>query len=151
VGEHIAEILSENFDSIDDLAKAKREELLKIREIGEKVAESIEMFFKQKENLELIERLKSAGVNVKSKKEKIVVKDVLKGKSFVITGTLSKYTRDEAEKLIVSLGGKVSSSVSSKTDYLIVGSEPGSKLEKARALGIKIISEEEFLTMIGEG
>jgi len=151
VGEHIAEILAENFDSIDDLAKAKREELLKIREIGEKVAESIEMFFKQKENLELIERLKSAGVNVKSKKEEKVVKDVLKGKSFVITGTLSKYTRDEAEKLIVSLGGKVSSSVSSKTDYLIVGSEPGSKLEKARALGVKIISEEEFLKMIGEG
>lgn len=150
VGEHIAEILAENFESIDDLAKAKKEELLKIREIGEKVAESIEMFFKQKENLDLIDRLKSAGVNVRSKRERKIVKDVLKGKTFVITGTLSKYTRDEAEKLIVSLGGKVSSSVSSKTDYLIVGSEPGSKLEKARALGVKTISEGEFLKMIGE-
>lgn len=150
VGEHIAEILAENFDSIDELARAKREELLRIREIGEKVAESIEMFFKQKENLELIERLKSAGVNVKSKREKKVVKDILKGKTFVITGTLSKYRREEAEKLIISLGGKVSSSVSSKTDYLIVGSDPGSKLEKAKALGIKTISEEEFLKMIEE-
>lgn len=150
VGEHIAEILAENFDSIDELARAKREELLRIREIGEKVAESIEMFFKQKENLELIERLKSAGVNVKSKREKKVVKDILKGKTFVITGTLSKYRREEAEKLIISLGGKVSSSVSSKTDYLIVGADPGSKLEKAKALGVKTISEEEFLEMIGE-
>ncbi len=150
VGEHIAEILAENFESIDDLAKAKKEELLKIREIGEKVAESIEMFFKQKENLDLIDRLKSAGVNVRSKRERKIVKDVLKGKTFVITGTLSKYTRDEAEKLIISLGGKVSSSISSKTDYLIVGSEPGSKLEKAKALGVKTITEEEFLEIIKE-
>lgn len=150
VGEHLAEILAENFESIDDLTKAKKEELLKIREIGEKVAESIEMFFKQKENLDLIDRLRSAGVNVRSKREMKIVKDVLKGKTFVITGTLSKYTRDEAEKLIASLGGKVSSSISSKTDYLIVGSEPGSKLEKARALGVKTITEEEFLEMVGE-
>ncbi|MGQ9617768.1 MAG: NAD-dependent DNA ligase LigA [Candidatus Aminicenantia bacterium] len=151
VGEHIAEILSENFESIDAFAKAKKEDLIKIKEIGEKVAESIEMFFKQKENLDLIERLKSAGVNVKSKKEKKVVKNILEGKTFVITGTLSRYTREQAEKLIESLGGNISSSVSSKTNYLIVGSEPGSKLEKARALGVKTISEEEFLKIIEEG
>ncbi len=149
VGEHIADILAENFKSIDDLARAKKEDLIKIREIGEKVAESIEMFFKQKENLELINKLKEAGVNFKSKEIK-PLKNILQGKTFVITGALSKFTRNEAEKLIQNLGGRVSSSVSSKTDYLIVGSEPGSKLERARALGVTTISEEEFLKMIGE-
>ncbi|MEW6455946.1 MAG: NAD-dependent DNA ligase LigA [Acidobacteriota bacterium] len=149
VGEHIAEVLANNFEDIEELIKADEEGLLNIREIGEKVATSIVLFFSQKENLELIKKLKSFGINMRSV-EKIQIKDTLKGKSFIITGALSKYTREEAKNLIERYGGKVVSSISSKTDFLIVGKEPGSKFEKAKELGIKMLYEEEFLKLIEE-
>lgn len=140
-----AQILAHHFPSIDDLAKASFEKLSQISGIGPIIAESIKNFFADKNNLVLINKLKKAGVNLaEEKKEKI-----LAGKTFVITGTLKNFTRDEAHELIISLGGNVSTSVSKKTDYLICGEEPGSKLAKAQTLGVKVITEEEFLKMVG--
>ncbi len=140
-----AQILAHHFPSIDDLAKASFEKLSQISGVGPIIAESIKNFFADKNNLVLINKLKKAGVNLaEEKKEKI-----LAGKTFVITGTLKNFTRDEAHELIISLGGNVSTSVSKKTDYLICGEEPGSKLAKAQTLGVKVITEEEFLKMVG--
>ncbi|MEO0102834.1 MAG: NAD-dependent DNA ligase LigA, partial [candidate division WOR-3 bacterium] len=141
-----AQILANHFPSIDDLAKASFEELSQISGVGPIIAESIKNFFADKNNLALINKLKKAGVKLaEEKKEKI-----LAGKTFVITGTLKNFTRDEAHELIISLGGSVSTSVSKKTDYLICGEEPGSKLAKAQTLGVKVITEEEFLKMVGQ-
>ncbi|MEO0072836.1 MAG: BRCT domain-containing protein, partial [candidate division WOR-3 bacterium] len=137
------------FPSIEKLQNATFEEISSVMGIGPTVAESIKNFFSDKENLRLIERLKKVGLKFSEKQEEIRKKP-LAGKTFVITGTLKNYTREQATELIFRLGGNVSSSVSKKTDYLIVGAEPGSKYDKAKALGIKMISEEEFLKMISE-
>ncbi|MGB9613435.1 MAG: NAD-dependent DNA ligase LigA [Candidatus Margulisiibacteriota bacterium] len=146
VGRKTAQILADNFLDIDQLAKATEAELSKIYEIGPKVAESIVTFFRQKENQHLIEKLKKAGVQLKAKVEK--GPKPLAGKTFVFTGGLEKYTRAEAEEIVRKLGGRASSSVSKETDFVVVGTEPGSKYEKAKKLGIKIISEKEWLKMI---
>jgi len=149
VGTHTAEILAENFNSLDELAKADVDTLSGIREIGPVVAQSIVDFFSNKENIDVIKKLKRAGV--KTEGEKLPVKgNKLAGLTFVITGTLDNYTRDEITDVIKKNGGKVTESVSKNTDYLICGREPGSKLDKARALGIKIIAEDEFKKLIGE-
>jgi DNA ligase (NAD+) len=143
VGKHIAEILAENYDSLDSLMKAKREELESIEGIGPIVAESIVHFFSNPRNIEIIKKLKSAGINPKRKKvEK--VNPYFANKTFVLTGELEKYTRYEAEKLIKEMGGKTASSVSKKVDYVIVGKNPGEKYNKAKKLNIKIIDEETF-------
>ncbi|MCX8082236.1 MAG: NAD-dependent DNA ligase LigA [bacterium] len=149
VGIHTAEVIAENFSSIDELAQADIETLSSIREIGPVVAKSIVDFFSNKENLNVIEKLKKAGV--KTKQEVSSGKsDKLAGLTFVITGTLKSYTRDEITGLIKKHGGKVTESVSGKTNYLICGDEPGSKLDKAKSLKIKIIGEDEFKQLIGE-
>ena len=148
VGIHTAEILAENFNSLDELAKADVDTLSGIREIGPVVAQSIVDFFSNKENIDVIKKLKRAGV--KTEGEGLPVKgNKLAGLTFVITGTLDNYTRDEITDVIKKNGGKVTESVSKNTDYLICGREPGSKLDKARALGIKIIAEDEFKKLIG--
>ncbi|MDW7988436.1 MAG: NAD-dependent DNA ligase LigA, partial [candidate division WOR-3 bacterium] len=149
VGLHTAQVLATAFPSIDKLQAASFEEISSIMGIGPTVAESIKNFFTDKENLRLIERLKKVGLKF-SEEPVAIQKKPLAGKTFVITGTLKNYTREQATELIFRLGGNVSSAVSKKTDYLIVGSEPGSKYEKAKALGVKMISEEEFLKMISE-
>ncbi|MEO0132524.1 MAG: NAD-dependent DNA ligase LigA [candidate division WOR-3 bacterium] len=149
VGLHTAQVLTTAFPSIEKLQNATFEEISSVMGIGPTVAESIKNFFSDKENLRLIERLKKVGLKFSEKQEEIRKKP-LAGKTFVITGTLKNYTREQATELIFRLGGNVSSSVSKKTDYLIVGAEPGSKYDKAKALGIKMISEEEFLKMISE-
>jgi len=148
VGENIASILAENFGSIDDLIKADYDDLVKIEGIGEKIAESVIAFFKEKRNIEIIERLKKAGVNTKKHREEKITDSRFEGLTFVLTGTLEKYTREEATAIIEKYGGKVTNSVSKKTDYVLVGESPGSKLAKAQELGIKIISEKEFDEMI---
>lgn len=148
IGVHASEILAENFNSIDELSNATLEQLSSIEEIGPVMAKSIVEFFNNEENLEVIEKLKKAGVKTSRDKDEIKKKDVLANLTFVITGTLRNYTRDEITEYIKSLGGKVSSSVSKKTDYIICGEEPGSKLQKGKQLGIKIISEEEFEKMV---
>ncbi|MGB9814264.1 MAG: NAD-dependent DNA ligase LigA [Thermovenabulum sp.] len=148
IGSKAASILAEHYKSIDELMNASFEELIKIPEIGEKMAQSIVAFFKNEGVKKFIEKLKKAGVNTAGEIENKNKDGILKGLSFVVTGTLKNYTRNEVKELIESLGGKVSESVSKKTDYLIVGEEPGSKLKKAQSLGIKIINEEEFLKLI---
>jgi DNA ligase (NAD+) len=146
VGRHVASLLAQHYDSVDDLFDAKTEALEKIPGIGPKVAESASRFFSEKENRHLIEELKKAGVKVKADRAK--GPQPLKGKTFVFTGGLVTMTRPEAEELVRSLGGHPSSSVSKETDYVVAGTEPGSKFDKAKKLGVKILSEQEFKKLI---
>ena len=148
VGERLAQTLAQNFKTLDVLAEASAEDLTRVEDVGPTVAESVAFFFRQPENIELLRKLKQAGLNFRSREERRGDRP-LAGKSFVLTGTLSKFPREEAAGIIESLGGKVASSVSSKTNYLVVGEAPGSKLDKARRLGIPILDEEEFLKLIG--
>jgi len=168
VGEVTAQLLAEHFGSLDALSKASEQELLKIEGIGPEVAKSIKKWFSDPKNIELIEELKKLGVkSAQTPKETIIKtpepfqegesqkaqesqKKLLEGKSFLFTGALKSMTRQEAKDIVMELGGRVASSVSKKLDYLVVGEKPGSKLEKAKKLGIKIINEQEFLKMIGK-
>lgn len=145
VGVAAAKDLIKNFGGIEEISRANLDELKKVSDIGEVTANNIKNFFADSENVELIRELKNLGVNLKSD-EKIVESEI-SGKSFVLTGRLSKFTRDQASKLIEERGGSVKNSVSKKTDFVIVGEDPGSKLTKAQELGIKILSEEEFEKM----
>lgn len=147
-GKETAELLANEFSTLERIMSATKEELSKIDGIGEKVAENIEEFFKDEDNIKLIEKLKSVGINIKEA-DTGRVSDVFKGKTFVITGTLSK-PRSEFENLIKSAGGKVSSSVSKKTSYLLCGENSGSKFDKATALGIMVLTEEEFYELLRE-
>jgi DNA ligase (NAD+) len=152
VGEYVAKLLAKNFRSIEDLYGVSKERIMEIKQIGEKIAESISDFFGRKENIEAIEEMKRMGLKIENpdyEKEEKLAKLPLKDLTFVITGKLEE-ERSKVEELIESLGGHVSSSVSRKTDYLIVGEEPGSKLEKARSLGVKTINYEEFKRLINE-
>ncbi|MFC1767806.1 NAD-dependent DNA ligase LigA [Candidatus Margulisiibacteriota bacterium] len=142
VGAHTAEVLVENFPTIEKLMAAKTEDLSKVHEVGPKVANSVHNFFRSAENKQMISRLKKAGLNMKSKVQD-KTKLPLYGKTFVITGTLSK-PRPEFEAEIKKLGGKVSSSVSKQTDYVLAGTDPGSKFDKAKKLGVKAIGEKDL-------
>lgn len=144
VGRHIAEILSERFSSLDNLSKASGEDFAKIEGIGPEIAQSLVLFFKQPRNLKLLEKLKKAGVNFKGGTKKT---GRLSGKVFVFTGTLKKNSRREAQELVRNLGGAISESVGKKTDFVVAGTEPGSKSDRAQKLGIKILTEEEFETL----
>ena len=147
VGEHIAEVLAERFGSIDELARASYEELVEIPEIGPRIAQSIVDFFASEDNRRLIEELKAVGIDPRAERPK--EKGPLAGKTLVFTGRLSDMTREEAKRLVESLGGKVTSSVSRKVDYVVVGEDPGSKLDRARELGIPTLTEEEFRKLVG--
>ncbi len=149
VGEYTAKLLASHFKSLDSLMKVGKEELTEINEIGDKVAESIVVFFKEERNLKVIDKLRKAGLNF-YQEEVQTSSDKLQNLQFVFTGELDKYSRSEAKKIVESMGGRVSSSVSRKTDYIVVGKNPGSKFEKAKSLGVKIIDEKEFLKLIGE-
>ena len=144
IGQRAAKLLAESFEDIYELEKADYERLIAIAEIGEKMADSLIKFFRQPQNLQLINKLAELGVNVKSKKKQIIENEKFKGKTFVLTGSLSTFTRDQAKEIIEGFGGKVSSSVSKKTDYVLAGEEAGSKLTKAQELGVAIIDEETF-------
>ncbi len=146
VGERTAEILTENYSTMDELAEAKEEDLAKIHEIGPVVAKSITDFFKRKETKEVLKKLEKTGVNMKRKRK--AIKNVLDGKVFVFTGEMDKYSRSEAGNIVKSLGGRVSSTVSKEVSFVVAGKEPGSKYDKAVKHGIKIIDEKEFLKMI---
>jgi len=152
VGEHLSQVLAERFSSLDELASATEEQLLSIEEVGPEVAASIRKFFSHPRNREVIEKLKAAGVRTtreQAVEEKPACAGSLSGLTFVFTGGLNSMTRAEAKKEVQRLGGRVTSSVSAKTDYVVVGEDPGSKLDDARRLGVKTISEKEFLKMIG--
>ena len=148
VGIKAAETLANEFGSLDALARAGFGELTGIPEIGPKIARSIEVFFQQEQTGRLIAKLKRAGVKMEQEREGENGELVLTGKVFVLTGTLPTLTRKEAEGLIKKHGGKISSSVSKKTDYVLAGSDPGQKYDKAKQLGIPIISEDELLQMV---
>ncbi len=147
VGERTAQFLAEHFGSMDALMNAKEEELLEVNEVGPRIAESIAEFFQEPENRELVERLRKAGLKFTGKKRERGTK--LAGKTFVLTGTLAHYSRDAAKKLIEEAGGRVSGSVSKKTDYVVAGDEAGSKLEKAKELGVRVIGEKEMRELAG--
>jgi DNA ligase (NAD+) len=147
VGERTAQFLAEHFGSMQDLAKASTEELQNVGEVGPKIAESIAEFFSNPANQKLIERLGKAGLAFTGEKKERGTK--LAGKTFVLTGTLAKHTRDEAKKMIEDAGGKVAGSVSRKTDYVVAGSDAGSKLDKAKELGVPVIDETEMEKLAG--
>ncbi|MCD6574662.1 NAD-dependent DNA ligase LigA [Candidatus Aerophobetes bacterium] len=146
VGQHLARVLAERFGDIESLAKASEQQLLQIPEIGPEVAASIKDFFTSRENLRVIRELEKLGVRYE-KREK-PTGDKLKGLTFVFTGELDNFTREEAKEKVEKEGGKVSSSVSRRTSYVVVGKNPGSKLDKARRYGVKTINEEEFIRLI---
>jgi DNA ligase (NAD+) len=148
VGAGTAELIVSHFPSIDKLASATEEELLSIPTIGPKIAESILAFFRQRENMCIIERLRKAGVRLEEKAPAKPKELPLAGQEFVLTGRLEAFTRQEAEARIKALGGMVGSSISKKTTYVVVGADSGSKLEKAQKLGIKLMSEKEFCQMV---
>lgn len=146
VGEHTAKLLASAFGSMENLAKASEEELVSIREVGPQVASSIADFFKSEENLRVLERLQEAGVSPTVEEKRVGGR--FTGKTFVFTGALEKFTRDEAKKMVEREGGHAAGSVSKKTDYVVAGAEAGSKLEKAQQLGVKVLTEEEFLELM---
>jgi DNA ligase (NAD+) len=148
VGERLAQVLAARFRSLDALARATEEELTRTEDVGPKVAESIRFFFDQPENRELVRRLREAGVNMTAGEEGGARKP-LEGQVFVITGTLSGWTREEAQEKLEGLGARVGPAVTKKTTCLISGESPGSKLDKAREIGIKVIGEKEFRKLIG--
>ncbi len=152
VGERYAKILANHFRTIDRLAEASVQELDDIHEIGLSVAESVYEWFRDERNINLILRLKAAGVKTETDASATALLDErFVGKTFVLTGKLENYTRDEAAKLIEDRGGRVSSSVSKKTDYVVAGSDAGSKLTKADALGVTILDEDEYAQMVAVG
>lgn len=150
VGEVSAKIIAETIGDIEKLIEMTEEELQEIPQIGETISKSIKTFFSNPKNIEIVERLKGYGLNFKNNKIASIqgIDLPLEGKIFVLTGELQSMTRPEATSIIESFGGKITSSVSSKTDYVVVGDSPGSKYQKALELNIKILNEEEFLKLI---
>jgi DNA ligase (NAD+) len=146
VGARTAQFLAEHFASMDALMKAGEEELQQVDEVGPRIAKSIAEFFHEPANRKLVERLGDAKLTFTGKKKQRGTK--LAGKTFVLTGTLARYSRDEAKKLIEDAGGRVSGSVSKKTDYVVAGADAGSKLDKAKELGIKVIGEKEMENLL---
>ena len=146
VGERTAQFLAEHFGSMEALESASVEELQNVNEVGPRIAESIVEFFSIAANRKLVERLREAGLTLKGQKKERGTK--LAGKTFVLTGTLPTLTRDEAKKMIEDAGGKVAGSVSKKTDYVVAGADAGSKLDKAKELGVAVIGEEEMQNLL---
>jgi DNA ligase (NAD+) len=149
VGERTAQLLSSHFGSLEKIADATLEELTEVPEVGPKVGASVSDFFSEKANRKLMERLRERGVRMKEER-RAPVSSRLAGKSFVFTGTLERHPREAAAELVIAHGGKIVSSVSKKTDYVVAGADPGSKLAKAQSLGVPIIDEAAFEKLIGK-
>lgn len=149
IGAKGGKLLAEHFDSIDDLFNAKVSDLIEIPDFGEIMAESVVQFFKQPQTKDLISKLRLAGVNLVSLNKSSLDNDIFSGKVFVLTGKLPTYTRGEAAEIIEARGGKVSSSVSNNTDYVLAGEKAGSKLKKAQELGVEVLDEEKFRLLAG--
>jgi DNA ligase (NAD+) len=147
VGERTGQLLAEHFSSLEELAAAEEEQLVAVPEVGPKVAAAIAEFFSEPANRQLVKKLHKAGVHPTAEKRE-VKSDKLAGKSFVFTGGLANRSREEAGELVQQHGGKISSSVSKKTDYVVVGTDPGSKHDKAKDLGVTILTESEFEKLV---
>ncbi len=147
VGERTAQLLAEHFGSMDKLAAASAEKLMEVGEVGPKVAEGVLEFFSESANRKLIEHLRAAGVNMKEERA-APISAKFAGKTFVFTGTLANRTREEAEALVAAHGGKAGGSVSKKTSYVVVGTDAGSKLEKAKSLGVPVVDETQFEKLV---
>jgi DNA ligase (NAD+) len=145
VGQRMARLLAQRYGSLEAIRQATREDLEKTPEIGQEIAASVHHFFQQKENQDVLDRIREAGVQVQ---EMPRPKRRLEGKTFVLTGSLEKYTRSEAKDLIEAMGGRATSSVSGETDYLVAGENPGSKLDQARKQDVRIIDEKEFEKLV---
>jgi DNA ligase (NAD+) len=143
VGERTGQLLAEHFSSLEELASAKEEQLLEVGEVGPKVAASIAEFFSEPANRQIIKKLEKAGVRPTAEK-RVLKSQKFAGKSFVFTGGLANRSREEAGQLVMQHGGKVSGSVSKKTDYVVVGTDPGSKYDKAKELDVPVLTESEF-------
>jgi len=154
VGIHTAEVMVKYYKNLNQYKNIELEELIKINEVGPKIAESIIFFFSQKENVEIIEKLREAGLNFGTNEEEENIENRkiqrLQEKQFVLTGTLKDFTRSQAKNIINQLGGRVAGSVSKNTNYVVVGEDPGSKYQKARELGVNLINEEEFKRIINK-
>jgi DNA ligase (NAD+) len=151
VGERTAQLLAEEFPDMDHLSKASKDELESVHEVGPKVADAIRQFFDQPQNARLVERLAKAGVNMKAGDRPAAAAGPFSGKTVVVTGTIEGLSRDEIRTLLRRQGARVSESLSKKTDLLVCGRDAGSKLEKARALGVRIMQAEEFVSLAGAG
>ncbi len=151
VGEHVAKLIVRRFGSLDAIMAASEEELGAVEGIGPIIARSIGQFFREPENRQVIEKLRAAGVRPVEKEAPPEGAGALslQGKKFVFTGSMEKLKRNDAKQIVESLGGEVSESVTKKTDFVVAGEDPGSKLEKARSLGIRVLTEKEFLDMTG--
>jgi DNA ligase (NAD+) len=147
VGTHLAGVLAKHFKSIDTLAGQTVEDLTRVHEIGPVVAQSLFNFFRNPDNVAVLKKMERGGV-VFPLEEGEITDSPLAGKTFVLTGGMDAFTRDEARKVIEGLGGRVSSSVSRKTDFVVVGRDPGSKYDDARRLGLKILNEKDFREMV---
>ena len=147
VGERTAQFLAEQFGSMDALMGATEEELQNVNEVGPRIAQSIAEFFAEAKNRELVKKLREAGLTFSGKKKARGTR--LAGKTFVLTGTLERYSRDQAKKMLEDAGARVSGSVSKKTDYVVAGSDAGSKLDKAREFGVRVIGERELNELLG--
>lgn len=149
VGEHVARVLANHFGTLDKLSTASEEELQDIHEVGPQVAQSVNKFFAEPRNQQVLERLFAGGVKVQQKLVDEQTEQKFAGMTFVFTGALEKFTRDEAEKMVMDRGGRAASSVSKKTNYVVAGPGAGSKLAKAEQLGVDVLTEDEFLEMVG--
>ena len=148
MGERTAQLLAEAFPDMDSLMQATKDELMTVFEVGPKVADAIRQFFDQPQNARLIEKLKAAGVNMRAGERRAAAAGPFTGKSVVITGTIEGWPRDAIKRMLVRQGARVSDAVSKKTDVLICGADPGTKRDKARALGVRVIEAEEFLRLV---
>jgi DNA ligase (NAD+) len=162
VGEHVAELIAEHFDGLESIIRAderalvyqkakKDQEESGIKGIGPEIAKSIVSYFEDESNKRRVERLLEAGIQFEKKNARSAAPSVVLGKSFVLTGTLATMTRSEAKELIQGKGGKVASSVSRRTDFLVKGDSAGTKLVKAEEMGVSILSEGAFVRLLGGG
>jgi DNA ligase (NAD+) len=150
VGNRVAHVLASNFGSLGALGKATEQELSSVHEIGEVIADSVHDFFHNKAGIEALRQLRDVGIDPKMELAPVAREQPLAGRTVVVTGTLETFDRQTIEDLIVKLGGKASGSVSKKTSFVVAGENAGSKLDKAKALGVKVLSEAEFVEMLGE-
>jgi len=152
VGEGAARLLSQNFHSLNALSEATMEDLEGVEGIGQKTAESVKTFLANPDNQKVLEKLKKGGVQFSESQTPVSsIRQIFTGQNIVFTGTLKNFSREEAQEIVHERGGKTSTSVSKNTDFLVIGTDPGSKFEKAKQLGIKIMTENEFIDVLKSG